>query len=284
VGVDDERVYVNNIFNFRTYDAASGDQVWMFEVDEKTRTIDAAFMDDRIYLVAEKHPGSEETVSEEFERLYALDATTGDVIWQHERLAASGDDWNVHAEGGTVYVAHRSGILQAFASDGTERWRTDLDSSLTYADESMAETLYLSDGHRLIAIDASDGQIRWKREGCEAPPQTADGRVYCTAGNVSTGIRYSAVDASSIGQLWETEFRAHSGGVPVVALDSVLYASLWFEGGRRLYALDATSGCRFGYFEFDADGMTAPLVAEDSVYVGVRGGEQALYALETVHT
>lgn len=289
VGVDDDHVYVNNVFNFRTFDAASGEQVWRFEIDEGTKVSAADYMDGVVYLVAQKHPGAEDSFEEEFDRLYALDATTGDVRWQHEQLASSGNDWNLHADHGTVYVNEgKSAVLQAFEPDGTERWQATLDNSLILV-ESTPDNVYVNDSAHLIKLSASDGTQQWQYPGCEDSAIRKDGRFYCATGSSKEGLQYAVINATSGENHWQTDYLTPklSGRLAVTA--GTLFVPYDDNNSSpQLLAFNPTEGCLLGRFtpkqskksaENPDTGVSALAATDGTVYLAIKEETPRIYAL-----
>ncbi len=98
-----------------------------------------------------------------FDRAYALDELTGDIVW-----SSNLSDYAVGAPcitADAVYVLTQSGTLYAFdAFDGETIWSTDeLGEMYSGTPVCDGDTLYLSSREgRVLAIDAFDGSILWE--------------------------------------------------------------------------------------------------------------------------
>lgn len=154
------------------------------------------------------------------EKLFALDASDGSVLW----TASPDGTLGVPAVlGDTVYVGSRQsgnqGAVFAFdASDGTQLWRTDTGlsaKSLAVVDD---EVYVASDA--VYALDAGDGSENWRFDSNKyvlaAPAVTAE-RVYL-AGLLGT-VR--ALDRADGTEAWLVRTQATVLSAPAVTDDAV---------------------------------------------------------------
>jgi outer membrane protein assembly factor BamB len=172
--------------------------------------------------------------------LYALDLTTGAVIWQQETGGAI-----IGAPAladGTVYVGSSDSKLYAFdAGTGTLRW-TPFKTGGSIWSRPVVEggTVYVTSmDKRLYALDSATGESRWPQ------PFEAHGAMPSTpalAGNTlyvgALDDRLYAIDASSGKEVWSFEASNWVWCEPLVANGVVYFGGL----DHRLYALDAATG------------------------------------------
>ncbi|MFU8867956.1 PQQ-binding-like beta-propeller repeat protein [Natronococcus sp.] len=126
--------------------------------------------------------------------VYAVDATTGEVLWTFEETAlesGSGIETPAVVVDGTVY-AGGYGLYAIDAASGEERWRVDLDSeyerTVTVGRTSPIatdETVYAAEDDRnaVFAVSVADEAVRWSTEptdgvGTHGGLALADGLVY----------------------------------------------------------------------------------------------------------
>jgi outer membrane protein assembly factor BamB len=196
--------------------------------------------------------------------LYALDLTTGAVIWQQETGGAI-----IGAPalaGGTVYVGSSDDKLYAFdAGTGTPSWPAFKTGGAIWSRPVVeGGTLYVTSmDKRLYALDSATGESRWPQ------PFEAHGAMPSTpalAGNTlyvgALDNRLYAIDASSGKELWSFEASNWIWCEPFVADGVVYFGAL----DHRLYALDAATGGQHWSQAFHAK---APIRARPALAAGV---------------
>jgi outer membrane protein assembly factor BamB len=215
--------------------------------------------------------------------------------------------------GNTVFVSTKAGSLIALAlADGAERWRANVGEYVARSTPALAgDTLFVSSGYALVAIDAKDGKQRWTvplRFAGSCSPVVADGRVYAATqeGHVSafavetgeevwhyrndnllfgspavgsgvaviadeTGV-VTGIDASSGRKLWESPVGGDVFATPAIANGTVFIAT----STPSLVALDLRSGEE--RWRRGVGGESSPAVAAGMVFLG--GDDQSLRALD----
>ncbi|NHN41750.1 PQQ-binding-like beta-propeller repeat protein [Halorubellus sp. JP-L1] len=137
----------------------------------------------------------------------------------------------------TVYVAFSNGDAassQLYAldrTDGSERWRFDVDLQASPAVTDDSVYLMADDGV-VYALDRSDGSERWRRttsETTNAAPTVADGVVYLGADSLH------AFDADTGSELWTHDTDYAVVGAPTV-VDDVIYVGCTDHIVRALVA------------------------------------------------
>jgi len=183
--------------------------------------------------------------------LYALNSTTGDLIWESPKKGFAGYLANYY--NGKVYHAASSTKITVYdGDDGTIIWEYD---ALNYGDRSFfggwnGATAYGCYFDKNIqpnpagyvgCWDAENGELKWKQPAyyhiAYLSPIVADGKVYVTtsdgravAGRPGVTSAFSCFDAFTGAVIWEIpNFQASN---PVVA-----YGNLYLASGRRLVCI-----------------------------------------------
>ncbi|WP_338729711.1 PQQ-binding-like beta-propeller repeat protein [Haladaptatus sp. DJG-WS-42] len=291
VAATDRRVLLAGIETVRAINAATGSTDWRFEAEENASVSDVAVADGQVYVVTSKYPTASENFEETFVRLDALDATSGESLWQYDDVPGEGEfGWTVSADGDAVYVAWEDGVLLSVTMSGNERWRRTLpvdDVNLNVRFGGVQDgTLYLGvegTSETALALSTADGTTLWEQSGLESVDGIADGRVYCSGRSAANGYRFAALAAETGEYVWSREFETGTVTTPAEVADSVLYAGVnngQTDGSRGVWALDAASGCLLGEFSLDGRSISRPVVARNTVFVLDEIGE--MYALTTV--
>ena len=174
-------------------------------------------------------------------KLYAADASTGEVLWTFTASAAVNSAPAV-AGGRVFFTSQESGNLYALdAATGVLRWSAHVNSD-TFSDTlNVANGVVYAVGDSqdlgpvLSAFDAATGARKWR-----APlpslntsyPSVADGSVYVVACGTLLAFR-----TSDGGSLWEKTIGGCGNSSPAVAKGIV-----YIGGDATLYALDGATG------------------------------------------
>jgi outer membrane protein assembly factor BamB len=235
-----------------------------------------------VLLFAEGHLARDSRV-----RAYAL--ATQKHLWdaQLQDVSSSG----ISVDAGTAFVGDRSGTLYAIdVSSGHLLWkfRGDgvIDAPPAVADGRVyAVTANRSTGAvQLIEVDERTGKLGWRFE----PPQLAtfgtaptvhDGSVYVGMGN---RVVY-ALDARSGKERWSSytvSMFSPVVGSAIAGGDLVVSATYPLSAGVGLYRLDAPTGDRESWFQFDSfDLLSSPVIAGRYALMGLDDGR--LVAVDT---
>lgn len=207
----------------------------------------------------------------------AFDASTGKENWRFEEPADGTFEPTV--DGDTVYVGSGDTNLYAInASTGEERWRFTGAGSATSPPALLSETLYFGTfGGPVYALDRRTGTEKWRSEEFTSkisPPAVVGDTVYVT---VFGDDSVYALDAAT----GEVRWRFEADG-PFLADNwpAVLEDTIYFGGENRLvYGLSTETGAEQWRVELQ-DGLTThSLVIEKTLYIGSKGGNNAVYGL-----
>lgn len=274
LAVADDAVFVGGSHGVAAFDAADGSERWRKLVSAATLCV---------------HDGAVFAVSGEVGMVTAIDAASGDVVWQWERDGRAGHA--VVAAGDTVY-AGLHGVLAALdAATGDRRWELDV-GGLGRVGAAVADGRLYAGGpgptvayeprHGIDAVRHAGPRLAWEAEGPSFgyPPTVAGGRVF--VGSEGLGSRdgpqsVHAYDAASGGTEWATPVArqtlspAVADGVGFVAATEPHDAE---ADDGRLVALDLDSGDEAWRVDL-ADWAARPVVAGGVVAVGVYAGVES---------
>jgi outer membrane protein assembly factor BamB len=209
--------------------------------------------------------------------LYALDAVSGETMWEYESLAPA--PVTVVVAAGVVYGGSGSAALFALnAGDGSELW-TAPDIQPSGALMIVEDVLYAgaADGN-LYALNL-DGNVLWRASLGDAPlrsPALSGELVY--AGNETGALR--AFDRTTGEPVWS--FQTEGGGFAPTPMiyNGVIYQTTAEGAENYIYALDAISGeQRWRYDEPGNPGWFAG--GTDGKMLFIPSANGALYALDT---
>lgn len=175
--------------------------------------------------------------------------------------------------GGTVYAAAsvvsttgQTTILYALrARDGSMRWTRTLSGQVFDSLTVVDGTVYARSLHSgLVALDASNGTLRWQREdvGQGSAPAVVNGIVYLTAIyiNSTPDVAVLALDARDGSQRWRTLLDYTSQYVTVAG-------NTVYVGGSSMYALRMSDG--HVHWSYGAHAVFyQPVIADGVVFIG----------------
>lgn len=208
--------------------------------------------------------------------LYALDAATGETVWEYESGARTSSP--VVVADGVVYGGSADAALFALnAGDGSELW-TVPDIQPSGALMVVDDVLYAgaADG-TLYALDL-DGNMVWQAPVGDVPlrsPALSEDMVY--VGNEAGALH--AFKRATGGPVWS--FQTEGGGftpTPMIA-NGVIYQTTADGSENYIYALDATSGEQLWRYEESGNpGWFAGGTDGERLYIPCANG--ALYAID----
>jgi outer membrane protein assembly factor BamB len=204
--------------------------------------------------------------------LYALNATTGTLIWNYT-VGPPGQSSPAVANG-IVYIAAGYYYFYALnATTGTLIWKIPLGAGMFYSPAVAGGIVYVSSTAdstppfpaMVYALNASSGARVWSyiipyRDVVESSPAVAGGIVYV---GVWGGTVY-ALNATTGAQVWSQTI-----GLPVFYSSPAVVDGLLYEGGGDyVYALNATTGALVWMYLTGGWVESSPAVAKGTVYVG----------------
>lgn len=214
--------------------------------------------------------------------VYALDATTGSLLWTYPEQEAAGPLWATplyNPDCACLYVTSMDHHVYALnGSNGNLIWSTD-DLGGSVVDTPVLSpdgTLYLGTfGRELVAIDSSNGGVRWRvpvTGWVWGGPILVDEQLYF--GDLDGNFYSVSIAEREIN--FQIQPDAAISESPLAAEELIFFAT---ESGT-LYAVDSdgaiqrtqTLGGRL---------YTSPVMNDDTLLVASLGGDELLYALNS---
>ena len=172
--------------------------------------------------------------------VYALDAATGDYLWEFSTEDEDGDRekiWSTPAVSeGTLYVVSFNKMVYAIdTADGKKKWEFLTEGPITAEPLVVDGTVYIGSHDRyLYALDADSGKEEWKFRGGNwfwAKPVLYEGKIYagCLDGWVYV------LDAATGAKLKEFHLEGPLEATPVVYEDNIIFSTRW----GTLYSINA---------------------------------------------
>jgi len=261
IALDERRIYVPGCDGLRALGRSGGEQRWV--VDSPLRQ-GVGVGDGRVYANADD--------------LLAVESDTGEIAW---RADTGGDRLTTPAAtaDGVVFTNRVDGVVTAFDGDGERRWqhRTDTETrSPTVAGDTVYVATSTEPGRsgRLLALDRSDGTVRW---GVETPspkrgtrPVVGDDAVYlgCSGRDHGTLV---ALDRSDGGERWSFTDENSTVYEPAVTADAVYAGS----NDNHVYAFSRSGEPRW---QLETNSVVGTVVAgADFLYAA---NNERLFAIE----
>jgi len=199
--------------------------------------------------------------------VYALNASTGTVLWSNEIggiLLSSPAVAN-----GVVYIGSFDHNVYALnASTGAKLWSFTTGDQVESSPTVANGVVYIG-SDALYALNASTGAKLWSYPaGVSSSPAVVNGVVY-----VGSGANVYALNASTGAKLWSFATGSFVVSSPAVANGVVYFGS----ADRNVYALNANTGAKLWSFTTGDQVESSPAVANGVVYIGSNDGN--LYAL-----
>ncbi len=250
-----------------------------WKVDSRS-TLQPIATDDSVYV------GGADTTD-----IRSIDRTDGTEQWTFK---TDGDVFSALAVANqTVYISSLDGYLYAVnASDGTERWSSQLVENPTYYEGSgdglfsfpapTDDTIYTASNDGVVhAIAASDGSEQWTFEtnGGEyydisiTSPAVVDGVTYV---NTNGGSLY-ALDSSTGTEKWRFESAYNS---PTISSDTVYTLGSVDDTMKTfVYGLNPADGSEKWSYEVETPVFGTPAVGKDTICFG--DTSDRVYAIDT---
>lgn len=203
------------------------------------------------------------------ESLVALDAASGQMLWEAEGPGGTIAGDGLLTAGGAVFAGWESALAAYEVSTGRECWRlpVGVPTGAVYADGRLFVGFDEGTDGFVAAVDAPSGRIVWRydiRNGApNAWPNPSEPALGDTAVYVADGQEVVALSSATGEVLW----RSTQGGVGSAGPafeDGVLYVPLL---GRGVSALDAATGAtRWAWVESGAV-PSWPALSGDRIFV-----------------
>jgi outer membrane protein assembly factor BamB len=207
-------------------------------------------------------------------RVYALDASTGELQWEFQTEHSIWAQPLYHDE--VVYAASLDDTLYALnAETGDELWRATFAGSIASQPALTEGILYVpSFDRQLHALAADSGEELWAADAANwvwGSPTVGNGTVFF--GDISGNI--FALDAETGETVWEAKAAGAIQNSPLYA-DGALFVASGETGGEeeeiirgQLLALDASDGSELWRRETAGPVFTRPVLVNGSVVVTV---------------
>ena len=212
-------------------------------------------------------------VGSEDGHLYALDATTGNILW---RATTGGIVWSSPAVvKGVVYAGSYDNKIYAFdAATGAVKWAVttgdDVFASPTVANGVVYEGSW---DNKMYAINAATGVVKWAFQTggvIESTPAVVGGTVYF--GSFDKNVY--AIDVATGTRKWKFK----TGGIVEASSPTVVNGTVYIgSNDDKIYALDAAAGTVKWSVLTGHNVYSSPAYWNGTIYVGSR--DKKMYAI-----
>lgn len=181
--------------------------------------------------------------------VHALDVASGRREFKTRDVA-----WTMAVAGGRIHASDGPSLFALDASDGADRWRTQIDGWVYTVRTDAGTVVTGTRGGGVQSWDAGRGMLRWERGGAQTEFESPDSgpTVVGRAVYYQGGGRLHAVDALTGSEMWSYPVGepGAAGSVPTrpVVADGVVHLT----AGTRVLALDARSGAERWHFDAPA--------------------------------
>jgi outer membrane protein assembly factor BamB len=207
--------------------------------------------------------------------IFAFRASDGTPLWSH--LSCSGVDTVQPALGPhALLVGDGGGDLAAYDPvTGDPIWCRDESGSITSAPAVDEKTVYITNGHDVVAVDQLTGIGRWRFTPSDFSPVTNTPAVFRDVVFATGGNSVFALDKTTGNELWRTDLGPQFNiSAPSVAENTV------YVGGTGLYALRASDGHLRWSQTMAGVNVSMPAVAHNKVFVNSEDPQFGLWAFE----
>ncbi len=217
----------------------------------------------------------------------ALDARTGEELWQRRTEGHPHSSVAVDVSRSRVFVGDNFGIVYAFdAHSGRELWRREIDRDGGKTDVKTTPTvipelnrvIFGSWSGKVYALDESSGAVIWEHAtGGKLMGSTAYLPATQTIFVGSPSGRLISLDAKNGQARWEHDVRASIYSSPAVAGDGRTVVFGASDG--RVYSLATTDGREIWSTWVGGQVSGSPTLVRNRIYITSRRG--SLWALQT---
>jgi outer membrane protein assembly factor BamB len=243
-------------------DVQTGEPVWQNELPAHSHSAPAVL-------------GSLLLISASDRRVYALNESDGAIAWRSPKLpnwspapATVGED--------LVFIGGFTHVITSLTPDGKVTPLFLNENETDWFDISFAYgngTLYApSSDHRLHAIDAGSGQLRWSQpagRGASAPPALGESQIFLPLKARPSG-RYvlRALDLLEGETQWEFAAHKHILAPPLLNDDTLYFGSR----GGMFYALNVVTGDMRWEIEIGQPVRSSPVINGSRIFFGSAEG------------
>ena len=279
----------------RALDRQTGENVWTFAPGGNETGYGLTLGDGTLYYgYGERGQGDW--------RLYALDATTGEVQWRYAMNNGMGQpvlhDGTVYV-GGTDLIETDPKVYAIDAETGEKRWSTysyknpDIMDNYRIVSPPVVvdDTVVVASTNGMVAYDAVDGREQWRKKGSFASCAADGERVYVASARDAGSV--TALNPADGSEEWTAEidpktreyFTVDSIDQLVVA-DRRIYVPASDYSEELLCVLDASDGSSLWTFDPGVEndgwrrstGLATPVVTDDAVFIGA--ADRRVYVLD----
>jgi len=235
-------------------DEATGSKIWSYTIEHITgvpQHIAPTYADGKVFIgpIAD-------------EKIYALNATTGQLAWTFATGdAGSSPQSNPAVAGDMIFVGSQDFRLYALnVTTGMQIWNFSTGGRVTSSPAVSNGMIFVgsSDG-KLYAVNKTTGAHIWNstHSSVTSSPAVADGMVF---------VGFEAFSATTGALIWNNS-KGSTSSSPAVADNKVFVAS---DGGS-IFALDMTTGEEIWSYKTQTSRTlySSPAVAYDRVFVGL---------------
>jgi outer membrane protein assembly factor BamB len=251
-------------------DAADGEVLWTLPEDDIVSVSPPTVVGDTVY------------VSRDDGKVFALATDSGEPRWVGD-IPEGAPRHPPAVVDGTAHVVTDDGVTAFDATTGETEWTASLESVPASGVAAGHGRRYLLVQRQVVALDATTGETEWTAPMPSltflTPTVVSDGVLVTGAGHVT---RLDPGDGSEVwsfpeGRRENTSTLSSVGAEmtgPVAATEAAAYV---VAGKSTLYELDARTGSVEQSVELDAAVRSAPVVADESVYL--KGTDESVIAL-----
>jgi outer membrane protein assembly factor BamB len=211
-------------------------------------------------------------------KLYAVNATTGAVLWKKSLVSQDGSDLSspaISANGGLYLCTTTGGMHALNAKTGAVLWtNSSVNCSGGSSPTIVQNTIFIGGKNNVLyALNASTGKVLWSRSLSTTPasingsPAVVNGIVYVAFSDAGfqTDSLY-ALNSTTGATEWTYEINSPGGQGTTVVADGVVFV----ESEGVLYAFNASSGTLKWTSKIGVEDAS-PAVFDKMVYIGGNG-------------
>ncbi|MBI5838546.1 MAG: PQQ-binding-like beta-propeller repeat protein [Chloroflexi bacterium] len=268
-------------------DALTGQTLWIFDAGQEVQSR-VALTPDRVYAPTTQAGTGLETNFNESASLIALDAATGEFVWEAvtenyilRRPVIAGE---IILTGGAFQVEGQAAgtietrIYALNTEDGSVRWKYESNDGLVRWVDVSGETVVFSAASETVnALGLADGKLLWQF----GPgywmqfPAMQNGNIFFGSGDEL----FQAVNASNGQVVWQHEINMSSLnqiGRPLIQENRIWFNSVTGE----VYALDAATGGQVKYLSTGRTSRVGGVLYQNLYIMGDPDGNLSAYEIE----